>query len=101
LEAGGCDASPEEAGTVVPEVELPEGALPVSAAWLSGVGRVASASGGGGSVPASSPAARGEPDALSALVVWGLSSARRASSLSGVEDEFDSGGFLGSSVIAS
>jgi hypothetical protein len=30
--AGLFSASPAEAGTVVPEVELPEGALPVSAA---------------------------------------------------------------------
>ena len=48
--------SPEEAGTVVPDTELPEGALPVNAAWLSGVGRGRSRSGGGGSVPASSDA---------------------------------------------
>jgi hypothetical protein len=48
------DCSVDEAGTVVPLCELPEGALPVCAAWLSGVGREADApSGGGGRLPAS------------------------------------------------
>ena len=47
--AGGLASSLEAAGTVVPEVELPEGALPVSAAWLSGVGAGPS---GVGSAPA-------------------------------------------------
>ena len=45
----------DEAGTVVPLVELPDGALPVSAAWLSGVvaAGVEALSGGGGKLPAS------------------------------------------------
>ena len=45
--------SVDEAGTVVPLVELPDGALPVSAAWLSVVGWAGvEALSGGGKLPA-------------------------------------------------
>jgi hypothetical protein len=48
-----AEGSPEAAGTVVPLIELPEGALPVKAAWLSGVGGGEEAVAGKGGPPAS------------------------------------------------
>ncbi|MCA1849540.1 MAG: hypothetical protein LC672_00455, partial [Acidobacteria bacterium] len=90
---GGAEGSdvPEEAGTVVPLVELPEGAFPVSAAWLSGVGRGSEASGGGGNSPASVLANPG----------LGLLSSDRGASVrpGGTSPASVSGGFLVSSVI--
>lgn len=98
--AVGAGVSPEEsvleAGTVVPLVELPEGALPVSAAWLSGVG--------GADVSLFSGIGKWPASVLSKPGLGLLSSARfcdaRGLAVASGADGVGAGGGLGSSAIS-